>query len=308
MKFKQTFFLYNYCYMKFKKRKYINLENYNWFYDKKIHGTMLIFVSILFLIFHFLKVKFLSSIDGYTIGMLIGFYSPFFYFYFLYIGFEILLEDRIQKPSWIKFNKKTYWILVLIIIFLSTSMGFYQSKSGFIIIGLEPWKTFNTWFDTFTNKGIQNASAWFPGKTNGGLVGVFLFSLVASIFSGVGALVIGILLLTIFISIILTGTSLDFHKNILLKRNFKISSIFSRKKNKQKTKKIIQNEQKEYIIDEKRKNKILKKSNILSDENELNEKKLLKENPKNIKLKNDEEKKLENSKKEKENLPFDDPF
>ena len=297
--------------MRFRKRININTESYNWFYDQKIKGTIIVFVSILMFIFSFLKVVFLSSIDGYTFGMLLGFYSPFVYIYFLYVGLELIFGDKFKKPSWIKFNKKNYWLLILIIIFLSSSMGFYQSKGGFVIIGAEPWKNFQDWFDTFTNKGISESSSWFPGKTNGGLLGVFLYSLVATVVSGIGAIIVGVILLTIFISIILTGSSLEFHRMILLKKKFNIPTRFQRKKqdkkNKlEKEKKFIFNKEKNLIKtyeniktkDESLENQT--KENDLKDEIKKESKPLIDEKPSN------QEK--ETNDKEKDNLPFDDPF
>ncbi len=297
--------------MRFRKRININTESYNWFYDQKIKGTIIVFVSILMFIFSFLKVVFLSSIDGYTFGMLLGFYSPFVYIYFLYVGLELIFGDKFKKPSWIKFNKKNYWLLILIIIFLSSSMGFYQSKGGFVIIGAEPWKNFQDWFDTFTNKGISESSSWFPGKTNGGLLGVFLYSLVATVVSGIGAIIVGVILLTIFISIILTGSSLEFHRMILLKKKFNIPTKFQRKKqdkkNKlEKEKKFIFNKEKNLIKtyeniktkDESLENQT--KENDLKDEIKKESKPLIDEKPSN------QEK--ETNDKEKDNLPFDDPF
>ena len=297
--------------MRFRKRININTESYNWFYDQKIKGTIIVFVSILMFIFSFLKVVFLSSIDGYTFGMLLGFYSPFVYIYFLYVGLELIFGDKFKKPSWIKFNKKNYWLLILIIIFLSSSMGFYQSKGGFVIIGAEPWKNFQDWFDTFTNKGISESSSWFPGKTNGGLLGVFLYSLVATVVSGIGAIIVGVILLTIFISIILTGSSLEFHRMILLKKKFNIPTRFQRKKqdkkNKlEKEKKFIFNKEKNLIKtyeniktkDESLQNQT--KENDLKDEIRKESKPLIDEKP------SSQEK--ETNDKEKDNLPFDDPF
>lgn len=295
--------------MRFRKRININTESYNWLYDKKIKGTIIVFISVSMLIFSFLKVVFLSSIDGYTFGMLLGFYSSFVYIYFLYIGLELILGDKFKKPSWIKFNKKNYWFLVLIIIFLSTSTGFYQSKGGFIIIGAEPWKNFQSWFDTFTNKGLSETSSWFPGKTNGGLLGVFLYCLVATFVSGVGAMIVGIILLTIFISIILTGSSLEFHKTILLKRKFNIPTRFQRKKQDQKNK---QKKQTQVILN-KKKNLIESYEDIEIKEENLENKTIKKDKIKEV-LKPINDKKLSNKEKkstnedEENNLPFDDPF
>ena len=297
--------------MRFRKRININTESYNWFYDQKIKGTIIVFVSILMLIFSFLKVVFLSSIDGYTFGMLLGFYSPFVYIYFLYVGLELIFGDKFKKPSWIKFNKKNYWLLILIIVFLSSSMGFYQSKGGFVIIGAEPWKNFQDWFDTFTNKGISDSSSWFPGKTNGGLLGVFLYSLVATVVSGIGAIIVGVILLTIFISIILTGSSLEFHRMILLKKKFNIPTRFQRKKQDKKN----QLEKENQVIFNKEKNLIKTYENIKTKDESLENQ--TKENGPKDKIKKESKplvdekpsnQEKETNDKEKDNLPFDDPF
>ena len=216
MKYKMAlpFFLYNLNMEKTEGNK-LN-SRYRWWRDKKMIGTIIIITSLIAMIFVFVKVPFMSTINGYTIGMIMGWYSPLFYVYIIYMGLIMVFGDKIKLPKWIKLNTITYSIVVVSIIFISTSTGYYQSKSGFTSIGAAPWKSFSNWFDSFTDD--QAISAWTPVNTNGGLIGVFLYSIVASMASGIGALIVSIGVLVITVSIIISGSTIGLYKEMISKR------------------------------------------------------------------------------------------
>lgn len=189
---------------------------YKWWTDKKMIGTIVLILSVVMLIFSFVKVPFLSSINGYTIGMLLGFYSPFFYFFVIYKSLILIFGDRVKLPTWVKLNNITYWVVAISIVFIGASMGFYQSKNGFTSFGTKTWGSFNNWFDQFTD--YKHESAWTPNNTNGGLVGVFLYSFVAMALSGIGALVVSIAVLVIVVSFLVTGSSIGLYRDLMKKR------------------------------------------------------------------------------------------
>lgn len=180
-------------------------------------SMILLLTIISMMIFSFLSIPFLSSLGRYTINMMLGWYSPFFYFFIIYILLKKIFKGKIYFPKWVKLNNITYWIVAISIVFIATSTGYYQSKSGFSSIGAKPWDTINNWFDSFT--GNETASGWAPNNVNGGLIGVFLYSLIASMLSGIGAFIVALASLAISISFIVTGSSIGFYKNITLNKN-----------------------------------------------------------------------------------------
>lgn len=195
---------------------------YVWYRDNKMIGTILLFVIISLQIFGFLRVPVLSTIHAYTIGMLFGWYSPLFYVYTAYFALKMMFGDKVTLPKWIKLNHFTYWFVAISIIFVSVTLLFpyYQVKlrDGFTIWGTQPWHSFDTWFADFTAK-----SAWAPANTNGGIIGAFLFSLTASFSSGIGAMIISIILLALSLSIVLTGSFIGFYKNLMHKRTTELN-------------------------------------------------------------------------------------
>lgn len=196
--------------------KKVKPAGYKWWKDKKMVGTIILISSIILLIFSFVKVPVISTINAYTVGMMLGFYSPLFYFYFIYKSLILIFGDKIVTPSWVKLTNTTYWFVVVSIVFISTSMGYYQSKHGFTNIGTKPWNSFHTWWDKFTDG--EKVSAWTPNNTNGGLIGVFLYSFVAMIASGIGAIIVSITMLIVSASLLITGTAVGLYKDLVKRK------------------------------------------------------------------------------------------
>lgn len=153
-------------------------------------GLIFLMLAIMMQIFAFLKIPIVSSLHGYTIGMLIGFFNPLFYFFVIFKTLQLIFGFKLKMPKWIRLTKGRYFLFCLAIIFVATSTSFYQTKTSYQNIGYEYWNAFEYWFDDFVD-----SSAWAPTNTNGGLIGAFLFSFFAMISSGIGAFVISILAL-----------------------------------------------------------------------------------------------------------------
>ena len=166
-------------------------KTYIWYHDRKVIGLLILSFAVAFQLFAFLKVPGLTTMHGYTIGMLIGFYNPFFYLFVSYVGLRLLFEDKWKQPKWIKFNATNYWIIVMAIIFVSVSTTFYQEATSYTSFGSRPWSSFKKWYGDFTSE----SNAWFPINTNGGILGAFLYSIVAMLLSGIGAFIISIMLI-----------------------------------------------------------------------------------------------------------------
>lgn len=194
--------------------------SYSWYRDKKMVGMILLVVTVVLQIFAFLQVPFMSTINAYTIGLLLGFYNPLFYLFVAYISLVMIFGEKVRLPKWVKLTKLTYWIVAISIVFIGASTGYYQTVSdGWTAIGAEPWGSFNVWFDKFTSQPW-----WAPAQTDGGVIGVFLYSLFASATSGIGALIIAIAALVLTVSLVASGSFIGLYKQIHEKRKKTLES------------------------------------------------------------------------------------
>ncbi|MCK5946026.1 MAG: hypothetical protein KAG04_02010 [Mycoplasmataceae bacterium] len=185
--------------------------------DKKMIGVILLILAVSMQVFAFLNVPFFTTIHSYTIGMLLGAYNPLFYGYIIYISLLMVFKDKVVLPSWIKLTKWTYLFVAISIVFIGSSTGDLQSQidHGWTVIGGDAFKQFPNWYKEFT----EGQSAWYPHNINGGLLGVFLFSITAMVSSGIGAFIISIVLLVLSISVMATGTIVGLYKGMIKKRN-----------------------------------------------------------------------------------------
>ncbi len=195
-----------------------NVENnYSWWKDKKMVGTIILIVTVIFQIFAFLQVPFLTSIHAYTIGLLFGFYNPFFYFYVAYISLIMIFGSKVQLPNWVKLTKVSYWFVAISIMFIGSSSGEYQHQlGGWTQIGTKNWSAFTLWWNAFTENGL--GSAWTPAATNGGVVAALFYSLTSMISSGIGSFILSIVLIATSVSVIVSGTSFGFYKTLIKNR------------------------------------------------------------------------------------------
>ena len=238
--------------------------------DKKMLGIFLLVITSAMQIFAFLKVPVFTTLHSYTIGMLLGSYNPFFYAFLIYVSLTMILSDKVTLPAWIKFSKLSYLFLAIAITFIGSSSGYFQSKlfNGWTTIGGDPWKLFPKWFDMFT----KAQSAWYPENINGGLIGVFLFSFSAMITSGIGALIVAIILVIISTSVLATGTGVGLYKGLLKKRSLDLKKIRS---------------DEEKRVDYKRLEVTTREDFVEKEESE---------------------EEIEKKESKKEDLPFEDPF
>lgn len=191
-----------------------NNKSYVWYRDSKMIGTIMLLIVAALQIFAFLKVPGLTTIHAYTIGMLLGYYNPFFYVFAAYFALKLIFGKKIELPKWLKLNSFTYWFVVLSFVFIGTSLFFYQTKTGFTAIGAAPWGSFKDWFHTYTSE-----PAWAPANTNGGIVGAFMYSLIASMSSGIGAIITSIVLAALSVSIVISGSFIGFYRSLINRRH-----------------------------------------------------------------------------------------
>ena len=274
------------------KTKTHHQENqYLWWKDKKIFGTMLLFIVVSFQIFAFLEIPVMTSIHGYTVGMLLGFYNPLFYIFMAYIALLLITKHKLQLPKWFKLKGSTYWMIAISIVFISVSAGYYQAKSGWLVIGGHSWSSISEWFNDFTAAN----NAWLPQNTNGGFIGVFLYSFFSMILSGIGAFIVAIFSVLVPVSLLFTGSAWGLYRKIIRK---KMLSKRHKHVNAQQTKasndKMIIQKEEEVMIS-------LKDEGVMESEEQI------------IYIKQDDEDENDQSseeedQKEEDDLPFDDPF
>ena len=238
--------------------------------DKIMIGVILLILAVSMQVFAFLNVPVFTTIHSYTIGMLIGSYNPLFYAYIIYLSLIMIFKEKIALPSWIKLTKWTYLFVSISIVFIGSSSGYLQTKiSGhWTVIGTDSFKQFPAWYKSFT----EGQSAWYPHNINGGLLGVFLFSISAMVSSGVGAFIISIILLALSVSVMATGTIVGLYKGIIKKRNLDL-----------------------------KKNRVNEEKKVSFDKLEITTREDFVEKPK-------EEVKTEKKEEPNDVLPFEDPF
>lgn len=193
-------------------------EKYYWWKDNSLVNTIFIMITTFFFIFSYVEVPFMTSIHGYTVGMLFGHLSPLFYFYVLFRLSKIFWINKFKKPNWFKLTDLSYLFVFLSLIFIFTSVIYFAVlKSGeynLFEIGKSQFGLFDKfWESDFTSKG----NAWFPKNTAGGVIGILFHSIFASAISGMGTIFISSILLLISLSFIFTGN----WKNLYRKRKSK---------------------------------------------------------------------------------------
>ena len=186
---------------------------YKWYRDPKMKSTTILIATVVIMIFGFLKVPVITTIHSYTVGAIMGFYSPLFYLFVIIQCFRTIFDDKLTYPSWIKVNKISFWFIVMSIIAVGTSAGFYQGKGSFTEFGSDAWKTFDTWWADWTDH--NTVSGWYPNNTNGGIFGAFYYSMTSMCISGIGSFILSIFLLILSLSIVATGSFFQLYRSLI---------------------------------------------------------------------------------------------
>lgn len=276
MKYKE--FVYNFRMQTSTKNNHE--KTYLWWKDKKLFGTMLLIIIVSFQIFAFLEIPFMSTIHGYTVGMLLGFYNPLFYIFVGYIALLLMTNNKFHLPKWIKLKWSTYWIIAFSIVFISASGGYYQVNSGWLVIGSKSWVSFSKWFADFTEKN----NAWLPANTNGGVIGIFLYAFFAMLLSGIGAFIVAILSILVPLSLLFTGSAWGLYRKIIRKQ------MLSKK----------------YHNNHKKDNNKMLISQTSNAQKNVQE--TYQEKTGEVNKKRDDSEKKPNKNESSDELPFDDPF
>lgn len=189
---------------------------YKWYSDKKIIGLIILFVALAMQVFAFLDLPVLTTIHSYTVGMIFGYFNPFFYLYIAYIGFSLTFDYKAPRFNWLNVNRYSYWFYVLSFMYIFVGTGYYQvAKNGWFSISSSAWKIMPSWFEEFTASGKQ---WWLPRTTLAGVLSSFMYAMTSTFVSGIGSFVLSILLLFFVVSKICTGQIFGFFKQRESKR------------------------------------------------------------------------------------------
>ncbi len=191
--------------------------------DNKILGMVVLIIAVTLQILAFLEVPFLSSIHSFTIGMLFGWFNPFFYCFFIFHALKMLLPNKLTPPKWFKLTNTTYWFMALSIIFTAHAWVIFPKAHRGLPFGFEPWKIgFNEWWVNF-KKIHAHGSHWNPNSRAGGLIGYFIWSTFTMFSTPIGSGIIATLLLMASVSFLITGTMVGLYnfKNALKRQALK---------------------------------------------------------------------------------------
>lgn len=193
------------------KKVLVNTDSnqYKWYKDKKISGLIILFLAIAMQVFAFLNLPVLTTLHSYTIGMIFGYFSPFFYLYIAYIGFTFAFDYKAPKLNWLNVNRYSYWFYVLSIMYIFVGTGYFQTISGWFKISSSAWEIMTKWFEHFTQ---SKKEWWLPYTTPVGVIGSFAYALTTTFISGIGSFIVSIVLIFFVVSKIITGSTLGFFR------------------------------------------------------------------------------------------------
>ena len=197
---------------------------YKWTNDNKILAMISLVISSLFLVFGFIRVPVVTYIHAYTIGLLLGYYSPLFYGYIIVVSLYVMIPGAFKKIEKYKIDLKAYLVISFTIVWLGTNTYYYQYHEGWTTIGSKSFDSFKRWEEVFTR-----GPWWAPENTNGGILGASIYGYVSMLVSGIGTAILSLPLLLISISLFATNTWVGLY--------FKsFSNVKKKVKNKQKNK------------------------------------------------------------------------
>ena len=187
--------------------------NYKFYKDRKMIAIILILFSIILEIGTLMNTPVIATINSYTIGVLFGRYSFFFYFYIFATSIVYIL--KFQKGIKIfKITKISYWVFVLCFMTMIVSWFFYAKKFPLSkgILGSGGFKhSFGLWWDQFKHSKY----VWAPTTSDAGLIGALLFSIFSSFLGAIGAAILYTIFSILAFSFMITGSWIGIYVSII---------------------------------------------------------------------------------------------
>jgi len=189
------------------------IKKYVFYKDSRLLAVIIIFVALLLQIGALTQTPGLVTIHTFSVGILFGAYSPFFYFYCLLMASTFLFKN-IRILHVIKLTQITYWIFAFSLMAALVSWFYYTGNDAISnsSLGATPFKqTFGLWWKNY------NGPEWWNHSTpDAGVIGALLFSIIASFTTTFGAAITYSCLAVLGFSLILTGTWVGLYRNIFI--------------------------------------------------------------------------------------------
>lgn len=202
----------------FKNRMKVNSWNrkqYKIFASKQFIGMIMVAISVLLFVFSFISIPGFSTINGYTFGMLFGYYSYFFYIGFIILGLCYLFQIDVKIDKFIatKYNRKIYFswfsyiFLSLGIALVVESILFLVHHNGRVFPEFGAFeKNFSNWWNTFTNNGDPSKTA-LPNvlQSQGVIISLFM-SMIVSWSGCIVSIILGLVFILYFVYFTIYGS------------------------------------------------------------------------------------------------------
>lgn len=202
----------------FKNRMKVNSWNrkqYKIFASKQFIGMIMVAMSVLLFVFSFISIPGFSTINGYTFGMLFGYYSYFFYIGFIILGLSYLFQIDVKVDKFIatKYNRKIYFswfsyiFLSLGIALVAESIIFLVRHNGRVFPEFGAFeKNFSAWWNIFTNNGDPSKAA-LPNvlQSQGVIISLFM-SMIVSWSGCIVSIILGLVFILYFAYFTLYGS------------------------------------------------------------------------------------------------------
>lgn len=188
---------------------------YIFYKDTRIIAIIIAFIAITLQVAEFTKTPVLYTIHAYTIGILFGQYSAFFYFYCLLISITILVKP-IRFLKFIQLTQWSYWLFSLSLMTALVTWFYYVNNLSLNgnSIGTGAWRqSFGLWWHNFTN--LKTHSIWYPSTPDAGIIGALLYSSLAFFSTTVVTAISYSIMACLAFSVMITGTWIGLYKNIL---------------------------------------------------------------------------------------------
>ncbi|MBN3534943.1 hypothetical protein [Mycoplasma procyoni] len=186
--------------MKFKKNK-TNQKPFKTKFEK-IKDSRLVWISVFlinlaFLVFSIVKIPVLSTIHSYTIGLFFGVFSYVYFGLIFIISFIKITHLNFLKTKWYRITMIDLAIISMLIVFLvefSLNIDSINYKWGFSAMQ----EQFSRFWETFKS----TKDAMLPNDFHFGAAIIFCVSLLISLATNLGALIILALALLIYITVV----------------------------------------------------------------------------------------------------------
>lgn len=206
-----------------------NQKQYKIWKSKYFIGLILLIVFSYLFIVSIIQIPGFSTINSYTMAMLFGYYSYFFYIAFIFYGLCLLFQIDIKIDKFIakKFNKKLHFSWFSFLFLVIGIALIYESinnavKFKTIFPGIGAFKfSFTEWWKSFTNNFNEYGTPALPNINNSGIIVTFCMSLIVSWSGYVVSIIIGLLFIGYFLMYVFHGSIINKIRNKNLEGNKK---------------------------------------------------------------------------------------